>query len=182
MDPQDLYNLLQEHAQDLLDVDATAAELMARINGAEIVVRNSARITTVTLLDTLTQAQYTAVRTVLEAQAVTDPYVRGINEALAGTGLRFDDVRVQEFIESLRPALGDELTDFLLAIGVERTPTIDVAVTTEQVEEALAFAVVAARITNAVALVRERMAAHMSAADQVSIWGQAWLDAESQQP
>lgn len=179
MDPKDLHELLQQHAQDLLDGGATAADLTARINGAEHVAKNSARITTVTLLDTLTQVQYTALRTVLDAQAAVDPYLKGINEALAGAGLLFSDDRAQAFIESLRPAIGDETTDILLGLGVTRTPVLPAPVTEAEVQTALDWALMSARITNAVSLVRERMQAHMSAAEQVAVWADAWIDSEA---
>lgn len=136
MTPSALYSNLEAHCDDLLAADEDHVTIADAMNAKTWSVKSLERSTTTTLLDRLEPTEYETLRTTLENVGHTSPYVRGINEALAGEGVLLSDDRAKGFIESLRPYLGDDLTEKVKAIGVQVHPVLPEPVTAEDVAAA----------------------------------------------
>lgn len=170
MTPEALYQLIVEHSQVTADPESIATAL----NSATVDTPLTQRVTTATLLDGLEPDEYGTVRTVLAQAANESPYVAGIQEALAGQGVLFSDSRSLQFIEQLRPQLGDSIADKLKAMGVSSVPVVDEVVTVDAVVDAIAVERLRKRFVNAVALAGERVVHAMSASEMAEAWTEAW--------
>ena len=159
MNEAELFALIESHGGD-----GTDAEVAETLNGQTSQVVNRERVSTVTLLDRLEPGELVATMNALESLASSNGYFAAVQRAIESSGIRFDDERTRAAINSyLRPAVGDDLADKLLQIGVASVPIVgDVPVTADDVARARLYGAITAGVAAA-------WAAHANGDDAAAI-------------
>ena len=178
MTPAELYEIVTEHGGEGSD-----AEIADRLNEQTTRIEHREPVTESTLLRLLEPAEYAAVRGALVAAATMPAgdvdaetaagvlFVQGVRDALQSRdGLPLHTDRAQTWVETFRPALGDELTDKVKSIGVENRRLVANDVTADDVTRARLYGETMRTVSDActAAIVKLNNATASLAADRIA--------------